>query len=174
VLLCEDETIIRLFPPLRACWALRGAQAVVPIAGRNVKRTLFGVLNSRTGHLILMHAEHCRQGDFQAYLRLLRHCYPGKKNWLLLDEAPCHTAILSRVLAAQLDIVFVWLPKQCSELKAMNQLWKELKDDLAANRQFRNIDEAVDNAEQWVLKLANNQALQKAGVFSKSYWLRHL
>jgi transposase len=174
VLLYEDETIIRLFPPLRACWALRGAQAVVPITGRNAKRTLFGVLNPRTGHRILMHAEHCRQGDFQAYLCLLRNCYPGRRIWLLLDEAPCHTAILSQVLAAQLDIVFVWLPKQCSELNAMDQLWKELKDDLAANRQFKNIDEAVDYAEQWVLNLTNNQALQKAGVFSKSFWLRHL
>jgi len=54
---------------------------------------------------------------------------------LFLDEAPCHTAILSRVLAVQLDIVFVWLPKQCSELNAMDQLWKGLKGDLAANRQ---------------------------------------
>ena len=39
----------------------------------------------------------------------------------------------------------------------MDQLWKELKGDLAANRQFKNIDEAVDYAKQWVLKLANNQ-----------------
>ena len=104
VLLYEDETIIRLFPPLRACWALRGSQAAVPITGRNAKRALFGVLNPRTGHRILMHAEHCRQGDFQAYLCLIRHCYPGRRIWLLLDEAPCHTAILSRGLAVQLDI----------------------------------------------------------------------
>jgi len=92
--------------------------------------------------------------------------------WLLLDEAPCHTAILSRLLAVQLDIVFVWLPKQRSELNAVDQLWKELKGDLAANRQFRNIGEAVGYAEQWVLKLTDNQALQKAGVFSKSCWLK--
>lgn len=77
------------------------------------------------------------------------------------------------MLAAQLDIVFVWLPKQCSELNAMDQLWKELKGDLAANRQFKNIAEAVDYAEQWVLNLTDNQALKKAGVLSKSYWLRH-
>src|SRR5262249_5801461 len=94
VLLFEDETIIRLFPPLRACWALCGAQAAVPITGRNAKRTLFGVLNPRTGHRILMHAERCRQSDFQAYLCLIRHCYPGRRIWLLLDEAPCHMAIL--------------------------------------------------------------------------------
>jgi DDE superfamily endonuclease len=92
---------------------------------------------------------------------------------LLVDEALGHTAILSQVLAAQLDIVLICLPKQCSELNAMDQLWKELKGDLAANRQFRNIDEAVDYAEQWILKLTDSQALQKAGVFSKSYWLKH-
>jgi hypothetical protein len=172
--LYEDETISRLFPPLRACWALRGVQSVVPITGRNAKRTLFGVLNPRTGHRILMHAEHCRQGDFQTYLCLLRNCYPGRIIWLLLDEAPCHTAILSQLLAAQLDIVFVWLPKQCSELNTMDQLWKELNDNLAANRQFKNIDEAVDYVEQWVLNLTDNHALQKAGVFSKSFWLIHL
>jgi len=95
------------------------------------------------------------------------------QTWLLVDEALGHTAILSQVLAAQLDIVLVWLPNQCSELNAMDQLWKEFKGDLATNRQFRNIAEAVDYAEQWVLNLTDNQALQKAGVFSKSYWLRH-
>jgi len=108
---------------------------------KSLRRVSYG------NYRILMHAEHCRQGDFQAYLCLLRNCYLGRRIWLLLDEAPCHTAILSQVLAAQLDIVFVWLPKQCSELNAMDQLWKELKDDLAANRQFKNIDEAVDYAD---------------------------
>ena len=93
---------------------------------------------------------------------------------MLVNEAPGHTAILSLVLATQLDIVLVWLPKQCSELNAMDQLWKEFEGDLAANRQFKNIDEAVDYAEQWILRLTNNQPLQKAGIFSKSYWLRHL
>jgi hypothetical protein len=69
--------------------------------------------------------------------------------------------------------LFVWLPKQCSELNAMDQLWKELKGDLAANRQFKNIVEAVDYAKQWVLHLTDTQAIRKAGVFSKSCRLGH-
>lgn len=40
VLLAEDETILRLFPPLRFTWALVGQQAVVPLTGRNAKRVL--------------------------------------------------------------------------------------------------------------------------------------
>jgi hypothetical protein len=50
-------------------------------------------------------------------------------------------------------------------------LWKELKGELAANRQFKNIAEAVDYAEQWVLYRTTRH--YEAGVFSKSYWFRH-
>jgi hypothetical protein len=43
----------------------------------------------------------------------------------------------------------------------MDWLWKELKGDLAANRQYKNISEAVDfdYPEQWVPKLIDNKAL---------------
>ena len=32
---------------------------------------------------------------------------------------------------------------------------------------------APEGRQQWVLNLTDNQALQKAGVFSKSYWPKH-
>ena len=36
------------------------------------------------------------------------------------------------MLAAALDIRFLWLPKQAPELNAMDQLWRELKRLIAA------------------------------------------
>lgn len=173
VLLIEDETILRLFPPLRACWAWRGQQAVVPITGRNARRVLFGTINPRTGHRVVLRRRRMRQEDFQAFLSHLRARYGGRPIWLLLDEAPCHIAAKSQMLAAQLNIELIWLPKQCSELNAMDQLWKELKGDLAANRQFKNIDEAAEYAEAWILGLTPMQALRKGGVLSKNYWLKY-
>lgn len=62
VLLFEDEIIVRLFPVLRRAWALRGEQAKVAISGRNARRVLFGTINPRTGHRILMRAPNMRQG----------------------------------------------------------------------------------------------------------------
>ena len=41
----------------------------------------------------------------------------------------------SLALAAELNIRLLWLPRQCSELNAMDHLWRHLKADLAANRQ---------------------------------------
>jgi transposase len=172
VLLFLDATILRLFPPLRFAWAFRGAQAEVRISGRNAKRVLFGVINPRTGHRLVRRRFGMRQEDFQAFLRYLRQHYPGRPLWLLLDRAPCHEAIKSQRLAEALEIELLWLPKQCSELNAMDQLWKELKRLIAANRQFRTVDQGADYAEQWFLDLSPRQALRKAGVLSEDFWLK--
>ncbi len=78
VWLLEDETILRLFPVLRRAWSLRGEQAGVPITGNNAKRVLFGTLNPRTGHRIGFRWLNMRHESFQAFLRFLRHSYPGR------------------------------------------------------------------------------------------------
>ena len=72
VVLFEDETILRLFPVLRRAWSLRGEQAEVPITGRNDKRVLFGTINLRTGHRIVLRQPNMRQASFHAFLRVLR------------------------------------------------------------------------------------------------------
>ncbi len=172
VLLFEDETILRLFPVLRRAWSLRGQQASVPITGKNAKRVLFGAINLRTGHRILLRRANMRHQHFRDYLRLLRSCYGGRPIWLLLDAAPSHTAPKSEALAKQLGIELVYLPKQCSELNAMDQLWRELKADISANYQFKTIDEHAAFAERWVLTLSKTEALRKASVLSKNFWLR--
>jgi hypothetical protein len=172
VLLFEDETILRLFPVLRRAWSLRGEQAIVPITGSNAKRVLFGTINPRTGHRIVLCRPNMRQEHFQAFLRLLHQSYLGREIWLLLDEAPCHIAPKSQALAEDLNIVLIWLPKQCSELNAMDQLWRELKDNISANYQFKDIEEHAAMAEQWILSLSKSEALVKAGVLSKNFWLQ--
>jgi DDE superfamily endonuclease len=172
VLLFEDETILRLFPVLRRAWSLRGVQAVVPITGKNAKRVLLGTINPKTGHRIVLRRANMRQDSYQDFLRLLRHSYPGRDIWLLLDEAPCHIAPKSQALARALHIELVWLPKQCSELNAMDQLWRGLKHDISANYQFKDIDAHATCAEAWIAALTNREALRKAGVCSAHFWLR--
>src|SRR5215211_7747263 len=172
VLLMEDETILRLFPVLRRAWSLRGQQALVPITGQNAKRVLFATINLRTGHRICLRGRDMKQANFQSLLREVRRRYRARPVWMLLDEAKCHIAARSQALTAALDIHFVWLPKQCSELNSMEQRWKELKGNVSANHQFSDIDQHADYAEQWLLSLTDKKALRKAGVLSKNFWLR--
>jgi transposase len=172
VLLFSDATILRWFPPLRYAWAFRGAQAQVKITGQNAKRVLFGTINPRTGHRVVLRRPRHRQEDFQAFLRELRRCYPGRPIWLLLDKASCHSAIRSQQLAAHLGITLLWLPKQCPELNPQDHLWKELKRLITANRQFRTIDTEAAYAERWLLGLTATEARRKAGVLSRDFWLK--
>ena len=98
-MLAQDETDLLLFPPLRACWALRGGSAEVRLCGANALRVLFGALNVRTGTRVLLARERQRAGDFQAFLELVHDRYRGWHVALLLDEDPSHTAAGSTALA---------------------------------------------------------------------------
>src|SRR5205807_10222601 len=62
-ILAEDETDLRLFPPLRAGWARRGEEAPVPISGGNAKRVLFGALNIEAGGRLFLARRHGRGVD---------------------------------------------------------------------------------------------------------------
>src|SRR5205085_1495495 len=110
-----------------------------------------------------------------AFLLALRKAYRRAGTiWLLADRASGHTAAATLALAKELRIEFVWLPKQWPELNAMDQLWKELKRDVAANRQAASIDNLAERASQWVLNLTPAQARRKSGMASSKFWLRSL
>jgi transposase len=173
-LLFMDWTILRMFPPLRMAWGFRGRQVRVPITGYNAKRVLFGTVDVRTGHRVVLRRTAAREADFQAFLRELRRRYRRRPVWLLLDRAPCQTTPGSQALAGRLDVTLVWLPKQASELNGMDQLWKELKKAISANRQYDTVDEHADHAERWLLGLSTTEARRKAGILSPHFWLRHL
>jgi hypothetical protein len=79
-----------------------------------------------------------RQEKFQDFLPLLHQPYTGCELWLLLYEATCHSAPKRQALAKALNIELICLPKQCSELNAMDQLWRGLKDNISANYQFND------------------------------------
>lgn len=173
ILLLEDETIIRLFPGLRRGWSLRGAQALVPISGKNARRVLFGAINVRTGHRIVVRYRNMGQVSFQDFLCRLRHSYKGRQIWMLLDRAGCHKTASSLALAATLKINLMWLPKQCPELNAMDHLWRTLKSDVSANHQYPTIEHHSVTAEQYILNLSNKAALTKAGILSENFWLKN-
>jgi transposase len=175
VLLCTDWTLLRLFPPLRAVWAPIGQQALVPITGTNAKRVLFGAINLCTAHRVVLVRRRAGQLDVQAFLAELRRRYRrAGRIWLLADRAAGHTASSTLALAERLNIRWLWLPKQAPELSPMDQLWRDLKRLVAANRQAESIDALAAEAGHWVMSLTPRQARRKAGMASRNFWLRHV
>ena len=76
--------------------------------------------------------------------------------------------------AAALDIRLFWLPRQHPRLNPVDHLWRGLKNDLAANRQFDSIEELAAYAEDWMRTLTPAQTLRKAGLLSPKCWLKNL
>jgi transposase len=172
VILAEDETDLLLFPPLRSAWAPRGAQAKVWLTGRNARRVLFGTVNLRTGHVVLLCREHGKAPDFCAFLRELRRRYRGRHVALLLDSDSSHTARASQELAANLDITLLWLPVRSPHLNPMDHIWRDVKQNVAANRQDVTVEALVARAIRHLRGLSPRSILRKAGVLSRRFWLR--
>jgi transposase len=172
VKLAEDETDLRLFPPLRCGWAPRGQQAPVPISGSNAKRVLFGALNLRTGHRVFLVRRQQRGADQQAFLEEIRRHYPGGPVALLLDGDSSHTAGASQDLADELDIELLWLPKRSPHLNPMDHLWRHGKAVKSANHQYDSIDIQVEEFMSYLGGLSRKEALRKAGALSEDFWLR--
>lgn len=172
VKLFEDETDLLLFPPLRAAWGRRGQPLVVPIAGGNARRVVFGTLNIATGHRLFLARRRQRSEDFQAFLSVIAGHYRGRPVALLLDEDPSHTAQASQALAAQLGFRLLWLPKRCPELNGMDHLWGHGKDHVCADRQYEDLDAAVERFIAYLQGLSNREALRQAGLLSPRFWLR--
>lgn len=174
VLFGEDETVLRLFPELRRAWSLSGEQATVAVSGHNAKRALIGSINLRTGHRVVLSCRDMNGGSFRDFLRLVRRRYRGMPIYMLLDNSSLHTAKRSLALAEELDIHFVWLPRQCPELNPVDHLFKEVKAHVSANYQHPDIDQHLQCAERYLLELSNKEALKKAGTLSKNFWLKKL
>jgi transposase len=172
VILCQDETDLLLFPPLRACWAKRGQPAEVALAGTNARRVVFGALNVRTGHRLFLVRTRQRGEDFRVFLQTLHHHYRGWHVVLVLDADSAHTARASQHLAAQLGIELLWLPTRCPELNPLEALWRSGKQTICANRQYPTIDEVVERFLVYLYWLSPREARRKAGLLSKHCWLK--
>jgi len=94
--------------------------------------------------------------------------------YLLVDHDSSHTALASQRLARKLGITLLWLPKQCPHLNPVEHLWRALKADVAANRQFATIDERLRYAQAWIQHLSPQQALRKSGLLSPTFSLHRL
>jgi len=147
-----DECELHLLPVLRACW-MKGPRWRVPTPGQNVKRTLFGALNARTGQVVWTPRPRKRATDFVAFLEQLARAYPVGELVLVLDNVITHDAKLVRqwlTHPAQARFRVLWLPKYSAhEHNPIERIWGLLKDAVAANRLHGSIDELVVAAERF-------------------------
>jgi transposase len=171
VILMLDETIITETPPLYACYGRIGEQVGVPITGTHARRVLHGVLNIRSGEILLLITEEWVQETHQAFLTMLRSHWRGWQIVLFEDRGSPHLADATLHMAKERHIELRFLPKATPELNAMDHLWRHVKGCGLANRPTQSIDASADNACRYLLGMSRHERLRKAGVLSGNFWL---
>lgn len=167
-----DETIITETPPLRAAWALQGHQAEVPITGNRAKRILYGVLNPKSGDLLLGESLRWNKEAVQQFFVAIRSHWRGWQIVLFLDKGSPHTAGASRHCAQELRLALRWLPTACPELNPTEPLWRYAKQTVLANVPPRSIQESLEAATDALDSLNPHERLVKTGVLSGHFWLQ--
>jgi len=167
-----DETTLREFPPLRAAWAKPGQQQVVVISGRNGRRVIHGALNLQSGELVRLVRERSRTDDSQAFVETLGKVRPEMPKVLIWDNAPPHHPKRVQEAAAVAQIEVVWLPFRSPELNPCEDLWRQVKGTIAANRTYQSLEELTERAVTWLDHLSNDERLRRSGLRSSKFlWL---
>jgi len=167
-----DETALREFPPLRAGWSQVGHPALVTISGRNARRTLFGALNVATGELVCLPLLRCRTDDIVGVITALGQVRPGVPKLLIWDNAPPHHPHRVRDAAQAVGITLAFLPFRAPELMPLEDLWRGLKQTVAANRCYASLDELVARALTWLTTMADAERGRRCGLHSSKFeWL---
>jgi transposase len=167
-----DETALREFPPLRAAWSKRGHQAVVIISGRNARRTVFGAMHAASGELVGLVRERARTADAVALVETLGAVRRDVPKLLIWDNAPPHHPRAVRAAAQEAGIELVFLPFRSPELMPLEDLWRGLKAEIAANRAYPTLEELADRALAWLAALSTDDRLRRCGLLSSNFdWL---
>jgi transposase len=146
---------------------------VVVISGRNARRVVHGALNVRTGQLVRVARARNRGADCAALIEALAGCCPvGGPHLLVWDNAPPHHTHVARDAASAAGITIGWLPFRSPELNPCEDLWRQLKRTVAANRAYADVDEQTARAMAWLDDRSGADNLQTSGLQSSKFdWL---
>ena len=142
----EDESIFIHDILIRRMWTPEGKRPIVTVTGSHQKTCVFGVL-SIDGRQLFRRYDTFDRYTFLDYLKKLQNKF--HKVILFLDRAPQHyrSIIVRKHFEENKDILRVeWFPKGSPEFNAVEECWKQGKDDLLVSRyypKFHNLKKSI-------------------------------
>lgn len=162
--LVEDETWIKRFPPLRRQWQPVGEQRPTYVPEENEKVALYGTLDLTSGETCVEAYEKGRSDYTIEYLESLLGQTKGQI-LLVWDQATWHTSNTVTEWIENTDRIETYLlPVRSPEANPMEDLWRELKEQVAACLE-RSLNALLESCHEYFEALSPKQTLQTAGVF---------
>lgn len=168
LILLEDETILKTLPPLRRMWMRRGQQLRIPTPIQNDDLYLYGVLNLNSGQTCHAFYDKGNSQATIAYLEQLLDHYPEQPILLIWDQARYHTShMVQEWLAAHPRLTTMLLPKYAAELNPIESIWRQLKNQVAANL-TRSLDAIRAACDRFFEQHLPADLLRMAGLLANS------
>lgn len=139
------------------------------ISGRNSRRVLHGGVNVATGAAVRVVRERNRGADSAALIAALAARAPAGKSLLIRDNAPPHHTRIARETAGATGIAILPLPFRSPELMPCEDVWREMKRVVAANRAYGDGDELAMRAVAWLDGRSPAEALRIARLQSSKF-----
>ncbi len=163
--LYADESRVQLLPLIRAMWQWAGQQLRIPTPGTNESRAVFGALDIRTGRWVHLVRPKMKAEDFIVFLEHVESTYLAVPIILVVDNYSSHKAHLVREwLDAHPRLRLMYLPTYCSHLNPVENIWRQLKGRVAANRLYGSMAVLLDTVEQFFQEMTTEQALRWAAA----------
>jgi len=163
--LYADASDQRLLAVIRAMWMRRGQQVRVQTPPHNGHWALFGGLDIHTGAFHWQAYLKSVTASFLLFLEHLLRAYPEGEILLVVDNASYHTSkAVVAWLKKQPRILLLYLPVRRPDLNPVEQIWKQLKQAISANRSFPDLLTLGGFIHAHFAALSPTELLAQAGV----------
>jgi transposase len=116
--------------------------------------------------------ERCRTDDVLAAVAHLGEVRPDVPKLLIWDNAPPHLPHRVRDAAHAVGITLAFLPFRSPELMPLEELWRGLKQTVAANRCYASLDDLTERALAWLAAMPASERRRTCGLESSKFqWL---
>jgi len=161
--LFADETEVKRFPPLRRMWQPVGEQRAVWVPEQNGDFALYGALDICTGETYTEAFDREVSDHTIEFLKQVRSQTTGKV-LLIWDQASWHTSKqVQDFIEDRGRFETLRLPKRAPEANPMEDLWRELKEQVAACLE-RSLEALRESCRQYFQTLSPQHALRTAGI----------
>jgi transposase len=114
----------------------------------------------------------CRTDEVVTAVTALGQIRLGRPKLLIWDNAPPHHPHRVRDAAATAGITLAFLPFRSPELMPLEEVWRGLKQTVAANRCYASLEELVARALAWLTTMSNAERRRRCGLTSSKFeWL---
>jgi transposase len=156
MILYEDEAIFTSEPTVCAMWTKKGEQGIVPTSGETRKRTvIFGAVNPENGDLYEQFSDVANTQTFKEFMLMVSQATLPKKVIMPTDNAKYHhfKGIAEWWENNITNIKLMYLPSHCSELNAIELLWKNIRSAVTHNTLFDNFNSTISHLKAYITEL---------------------